>query len=392
MQDPRAPRPAARRGTLEAATPPSIPTAPSNLIEATVRLTVADPDGKSTGTGAIVAARNGMALVITCGHLFRSSQGHGAIELSLFVPGPSGAQLHRRVAGELLDYDLDRDLAFVRFRTESPVAVTPIAPPGTPLEPGAAVTSVGCDGGDNPTVWPTRITAINRFQGHPNVEASRAPVEGRSGGGLFNAQGQLIGVCFAADPEGDEGLYASLPSIHAKLDELQLSSVYRSPLGESAGAPTPAERVAATAPRHEESTVRGQSPTVLPSTLEEEGPPDGDVATSPAGLEAAAPIGSEPGLQTLSATPPASDAAPLAGLTRAEQAALEEIARRSGGSEVICIIRPQSAAGRSDVIKLSGVSPAFIRALAASAESATPQPESVAETPRVAAETNGIAR
>ena len=84
------------------------------------------------------------------------------------------------------------------------------------LEPGDPVTSVGCNHGENPTPWATQITAINRYQGHPNVEAARAPVEGRSGGGLFNAQGQVIGICYAAEPKGDEGLYASLSSIQVE--------------------------------------------------------------------------------------------------------------------------------------------------------------------------------
>jgi hypothetical protein len=54
-----------------------------------------------------------------------------------------------------------------------------------------------------------------------------------------------------------------------------------------------------------------------------------------------------------------------------ERAAIEEIARRSNGAEVICIIRPRTPEGRSDVIKLDGVSADFVRALTASAQSAT---------------------
>ena len=72
---------------------------------------------------------------------------------------------------------------------------------------------------------------MNRYQGHANVEAARAPEEGRSGGGLFNANGQLIGVCYAADPQGNEGLYASLDSIYQKLDALQLTATLQTPPG-----------------------------------------------------------------------------------------------------------------------------------------------------------------
>ena len=147
--------------------------------------------------------------------------------------------------------------------------MTPLAPRGSALAVEAPVTSVGCGHGANPTPWETHITAVNRYQGHANVEAARAPEEGRSGGGLFNAAGQLIGVCFAADPQGNEGLYASIDSIYQKLDALNLSDTLQTPPGGSAqpmeiaqqpqSSPSlqqPPQLAAATAPFE----VRGQSP------------------------------------------------------------------------------------------------------------------------------------
>jgi S1-C subfamily serine protease len=350
--------PAQARGSQAAdsyAATPSAAAAPSadaaRLIASTVRLSIADPGGKSTGTGAIIDARNGRALVLTCGHLFRESGGRGAIEVSLFAAGAGGAEVRGTVPGELLDYDLERDLALVRFEMRGEVPVTPVAPLGTQLEPGAAVTSVGCSHGENPTAWSTRITTINRYQGYPNVEAARAPVEGRSGGPLYNAAGQVIGVCFAANPEDDEGLYASLASIHAKLDELQMSAVYQSPgIGNEGPAAPPAGQFADAGPQsgapQDQLQVRGQDPTPPPSSMND---------AWPSGAEAAAPTG-VPAFATMSAE---------------ERAAIEEIARRSGGAEVICIIRPRTPDGRSDVIKLDGVSADFVKALTASAKSAS---------------------
>jgi len=320
------------------------------LIAATVRLSVADANGKSTGTGAIVAARDGMALVLTCGHIFRESQGRGTVDISIFRSTPNGAELRGTVAGECLAYDLERDLALVRFRTASPVDVTPIAPPGVQLQPGAPVVSVGCNHGENPTARTSHITTINRFQGFPNVEAAGAPVEGRSGGPLYNAEGQVIGVCFAANPQDDEGLYASMASIHAKLDELKLTSVYAPGVGDPGLNAAPATQLAATAPAGPQVSVRGQGP----------------MTETPPALAGAWPNPSAPAAVT-----PTQGAAPTASLSTAERAALEEIARRSGGAEVICIIRPQDPNGRSDVIKLSGVSPGFVRTLTAAAQTAS---------------------
>ena len=49
----------------------------ASLLAATVRLRVEDAQGRSFGTGTIIDARSGEALVITCGHLFRESKGKG---------------------------------------------------------------------------------------------------------------------------------------------------------------------------------------------------------------------------------------------------------------------------------------------------------------------------
>jgi S1-C subfamily serine protease len=208
------------------------------------------------------------------------------------------------------------------------------------LVAGANVTCVGCSHGENPTPWATRLTAVNRFQGHPNVEAARAPVEGRSGGGLFNSSGQLIGVCFAADPQGDEGLYASLPSIHTKLDELNRNGLPAPPRRKVDGGITagtaPAQPTSA-APQ-DQFAVRGQNPAPEAST------------TLPGNWPAHA-----------TAAPTAAPA--VVAMSAEEQAALQEIARRGAGSEVICIIRPKSPDGRSEVIKISEASPAFVEAL-----------------------------
>ena len=60
----------------------------ATLIAASVRLRVEDADGHSCGSGTIIDARGGEALILTCGHIFRDSKGKGRIEVDL--PGPAG--------------------------------------------------------------------------------------------------------------------------------------------------------------------------------------------------------------------------------------------------------------------------------------------------------------
>jgi hypothetical protein len=89
-----------------------------------------------------------------------------------------------------------------------------VAPRDYRIELGAEVLNVGCNHGEDPTVRRSKITARDKYLGPPNIEVAGLPVQGRSGGGLFSPEGYVIGVCNAADPEDNEGLYAALPSIH----------------------------------------------------------------------------------------------------------------------------------------------------------------------------------
>ncbi|MFM8890454.1 MAG: trypsin-like peptidase domain-containing protein, partial [Planctomycetia bacterium] len=75
---------------------------------ATARLLVEDSQGVSRGTGTVIDCRQGEALILTCGHIFRDSRGKGRVEVDLF-----GADGPRGVAGQVVAWDLKRDLALV---------------------------------------------------------------------------------------------------------------------------------------------------------------------------------------------------------------------------------------------------------------------------------------
>ena len=90
--------------------------------------------------------------------------------------------------------------------------------------------NVGCSGGDDPTARGSRITAIDKFVGSPNLQVAGQPEQGRSGGGLFTSSGLVIGVCNAADPTDDEGLYAALTAVHAELDRAGLGEMCANPV------------------------------------------------------------------------------------------------------------------------------------------------------------------
>ncbi len=210
---------------------------------ATVRLRIFDGHGYGAGTGTIIDTHGEESLVLTCGHLFRDTQGEGKIEVDLFIAGEV-----KTVIGQLIDYEAtDRDIALVAIRPEVDIAPVQVIPAGIKVQNGQPAFSFGCDRGDDPSRRDTRITGIDKYNQHlgvSNLEIAGAPIDGRSGGGLFDAEGRLIGVCNAADYKGDVGIYAGPGSVHWQLDRAKLQALYQ---GDASEAP-PVERLASRDP------------------------------------------------------------------------------------------------------------------------------------------------
>ena len=283
---------------------------PNEFIKFAARLKVEDRDGSSYGTGTIIDTRGDQALILTCGHIFRDSQGQGAISVDLFVPGAQ-----QKLPGTLVNYDLKRDIALVCIKPG--IAVTParVAPAGYRSQVGERVVTVGCDHGQDPTAKESQIIAVDKFIGQSNVQVAGQPDEGRSGGGLFTTDGVVIGVCNYADPTEKAGLFAAASVIHDELDDFRLSNIYR---GEAvANATSPATN----SPMREQ---RGITPGPTPPTM------------------------------TVDNSMPT---------TVSERTTLADLQNRSD-AEVICIVRPRgNTNAKSEVIVLDRASTAFMERL-----------------------------
>jgi hypothetical protein len=220
------------------------------------------------------------------------------------------------------------------------VGVARLAPPNYRITRGTAVASVGCNNGQDPTVRRSQITSLDKFLGPPNIQVAGQPVEGRSGGGLFSPEGYVIGVCNAADPSDQEGLFAAPGSIRAELDKDRLAFIYNTP----SDAPT-AQLAAMT----NANAVAPAMPGVLPGPI-------------PTARPTAAEVAATSGLQV-----PAAE--PSAGLSPNEQATIEELRRRlKEGAEIVCVIRPRGQSNaKSEIIRLDHASPEFLKQLAAEA-------------------------
>lgn len=292
---------------------------PQHLISASVRLKIEDSTGSSYGSGTLIDSRQGEALVLTCGHIFRESAGKGRIVVDL-----CGPQAPQQLPGRLVTYDLDKDIALVSIRPGVPVEVAPVAPKQYTVRSGEKVITVGCNNGGPATAVRTHISSLDKFLPPPNIQVAGLPVEGRSGGGLFTADGLVIGVCNAADPADNEGLYAALASIHGQLDQCGLTAIY-------AARPAPSELVSVQQPEP-------PMPASMPGPASAMGAPARQLAAT---------------------------SAPAAALSEAERTALADLRNRTAGAEVICIIRSlNSPNAPSEVIRLDHASPAFLKQLA----------------------------
>ncbi|MEW4488978.1 thioredoxin domain-containing protein [Thalassoglobus sp. JC818] len=191
-------------------------------MQASVRIRVFI-DGKiNLGSGTVIASKPGHTVILTCGHIFRNFQQDSKIEVDFIRDGKSIEHV-----ATVEKFDTESDLGIIVVNTDQAMPVAPIAMlPHTP-DIGDSVSGIGCSAGDLPTRNDIQITAIDRYEGPNNIECTGLPVQGRSGGGLFNRNGEVVGVCIAADRERERGLYSGLHAVHQILDECHLAHLYQ---------------------------------------------------------------------------------------------------------------------------------------------------------------------
>jgi S1-C subfamily serine protease len=351
---PQANAPAATQtwsATLPPAASPGAGVAPEQLaLNASVRLKVDDGQFFSYATGSIIGrGPNGEVLILTCGHVFRDSQGRGAVSVELFGPQRQGP-----VPGRLIAFDLNRDLGLVSIPAPSQLPHVSLAASNVYLRDGLRVFSIGCDRGAEPTVREGRLAGVNRYLGTPNLVATGRPVVGRSGGGLFDSEGRLVGVCRFADGETDEGIYVSYQAIHTQLEEWGVGGVLE--------AASPATPLAGPAAPGATSTAPPQNAAA---------PPAADATDQPADFDYTA-VADEFAVQN--AAPAAASAFGASG---------------SSLVEPVFIIRP-GRQGPGDVMLVEQPSQAFLDQLARESKVTISDRTQLPQTVRVAAETLGL--
>lgn len=220
--------------TLRAQSPESAEPGMDGLLTAeaaTVRVKVAgvsSKDGKKiqdVGTGTIVYSATGQAIILTCAHVFLDMSTKDAkIEIEVFENGKPLSYPASLIGG-----DHNSDLAFLKIQSTKIMPAVRLTSEAPGVAKDQNLVSFGCNGGADPTLLKTKIVDINRYNGPANLVCSVDPQSGRSGGGLFDANGALVGVCSCADRKLKEGLYMAHAPIIELVKGLKLTSILATP-------------------------------------------------------------------------------------------------------------------------------------------------------------------
>jgi len=204
----------------------------------TYRPTVLIRRGTAQGSGTIIASVVGETLVLTAAHVMHD-RGPIVVELHRYNLGRERAatapgRWPRSVRAALVAIDTAADLAILRIEKIGALPyVARLAPDNADPPADSIVNSIGIDLGTNLTGWSTRMVETltfvlndNRDQ-RPFLITEKIPEHGRSGGGLYLASGELVGVCVghAELVKGKEmGVFASRESIRLLLDQNKLTA------------------------------------------------------------------------------------------------------------------------------------------------------------------------
>jgi len=205
-----------------------------------ISLNVASQAYVDYASGTSIYSNGNTSLILTCGHLFRESNGAGKI--SVIASAEDGGV--REFEGALLAWDAkNRDVALVRVDHPGfQLPVNPIAPRATSNFESDNLFTLGCDYTNaatlgetyrgirqtGPTIRQTEILRQSNYSGIYKFDTAGSPVQGRSGGGLFTRNGELIGVCNARICNADEGIYTGLDSVYWVIEKAGCGGLFDS--------------------------------------------------------------------------------------------------------------------------------------------------------------------
>ncbi len=208
-------------------------------MDSSVRLRIMTGNKMVRGSGTIIESQPGLTTILTCSHISRGATADTKVEVDIFRDGQPVTYV-----GTLVGSDPEADIGLITIPTDDVFSVSPIASAVATPPVGVKVVGIGCGGGEVPSREPMRVLEVNRYKGPDTLVCSVTPVQGRSGGGLFDESGTLVGVCFAATETGQSGVYCGIQPIHALLAKFEMAHLVPTPQAESALADAQTENAA----------------------------------------------------------------------------------------------------------------------------------------------------
>ena len=281
-------------------------------MDASVRIRVLTGNSVVKGSGTVIESVTGRATILTCSHICRGANEGTKVEVDLFRDGKPTT-----ILAKIIGTDPVADVAIISLPCDQVLPASPVGALTQSPGVGDKVVGIGCSGGAEPSREQLRVKDVNKFDGPPTLTCTGIPAQGRSGGGLFDENGTLVGVCFAADADENKrpngGVYCGLKPVHELLTKHELARLIPSDAEDSA--------LAVTEPDH--------SPAEWPGK---------------AGLVDSAPMSTAPVL------PPEDASIQPSTMPLTKTPAAEEFA--ADDAEVVVIIRSRSAGTAGDKVIL----------------------------------------
>lgn len=167
------------------------------------------------------------AWIVSCGHVFRG--GETTIEVHVFYKNEQKLDRPQIFTGKVICHspglgEGGEDISFITFKPDWELdGYAAIAREDTRMQQGQTFFSCGSDGGREPACYLMKAVGM---EGRSMVLVENGPRHGRSGGGLMNAEGWLVGICWGStDPFNGtgKGLFVPLTRLHpyARSNSLQ---------------------------------------------------------------------------------------------------------------------------------------------------------------------------
>ena len=182
-------------------------------LSATVKVQVKDGDSTYHGSGTIIDSTDSRATILTVWHTHR---GVASDAVTLVEHGG------RTYTARVLRSSVENDVALLEIATTHALPVVELADAVPSV--GDSLISCGRDESGKLTAESTRLTAIDRYNAPLNLECDQYPPVGRSGGGLFDTSGRLVGVLQGRRNDARLALYVRLPAVRELLGRTEAAA------------------------------------------------------------------------------------------------------------------------------------------------------------------------